>query len=74
MLITVAANCCVFPATTAAVIGEMLTATGGKIVIVAVLDFNGFATEVAVTVTTAGVGIVFGAAYTPLEEINPHAA
>jgi hypothetical protein len=39
----------------------MLTATGGRIVTVAVLDFNGFATEVAVTVTTAGVGTVLGA-------------
>jgi hypothetical protein len=52
----------------------MLTATGGKMVTVAVADFNGFATETAVTVTTAGVGTVFGAEYTPLEEIVPHAA
>lgn len=74
VLITVAVNCCVFPATTAAVVGEMLTAMGGRIVTVAVLDFNGLATEVAVTVTTAGVGMVFGAAYTPLEEITPHEA
>jgi|ERR1700683_2784578 hypothetical protein len=52
----------------------MLTATGGRIVTVAVLDFSGFATEVAVTVTVAGVGTVPGALYTPEEEITPHAA
>jgi hypothetical protein len=74
VLITVAVNCWVLPATTCAVVGEMLTATGGRIVTVAVADFKGFATEVAVTVTTAGVGTVLGAAYTPLDEIDPHAA
>jgi hypothetical protein len=74
VLITVAENCLVLPATTCAVVGEMLTATGGRIVTVAVLDFKGFATEVAVTVTTAGVGTVLGAAYTPADETTPHAA
>ena len=37
------------------------------------LDFRGFAAEVAVIVTVAGVGSASGAAYTPLDEITPHA-
>jgi hypothetical protein len=38
-----------------------VTVTAGTIVTVAVLDFDGLATEVAVTDTTAGFGTVDGA-------------
>jgi hypothetical protein len=61
VLITVAMNCCVFPATTCAVVGEMLTATGGRMVTVADADFVLSAIEVAVTITRAGLGTVRGA-------------
>jgi|SRR5271157_464630 len=59
--VTVAVNCCVFPATTCAVIGEMLTTTGGRIVTDADAVLVLSATEVATTVTSAGVGTVPGA-------------
>ena len=38
VLITLAVNCRVLPATTCAVVGEMLTATGGRMVTVADAD------------------------------------
>jgi hypothetical protein len=59
--LTEARNCCVVPAVTVADVGEMVTLMGGTIVTIAVLDFVGSATEVAVTETTDGVGIVAGA-------------
>ena len=61
VLITVAVNCCVFPATTSAVVGEILTITGGRTVTMADADLVESATEVAVTVTCAGLGTVPGA-------------
>lgn len=71
---TVAVNCCVLLATIWALVGEMLTAMGGRMVIVAEPDFSGFATDVAVTVTTAGFGTEAGALYTPDDVMMPHAA
>jgi hypothetical protein len=59
--VTVAVNCCVFPAITCADVGEMDTATGGRIVTAADADFVESATEVAVTATRAGLGTVAGA-------------
>jgi len=61
VLITVAVNCWVFPATTCAVVGEMLTATGGRMVTVADAALVLSATAVAVTITCAGLGTVPGA-------------
>jgi hypothetical protein len=61
VLITLAVNCCVLPATTRAVVGEMLTATGGRMVTVADADLLVSATEAAVTITRAGLGTVAGA-------------
>jgi hypothetical protein len=58
---TVAVNCCVFPVTSSAVAGEMLTATGGRMVTVADAVLLVSATEVAVTITCAGLGKVPGA-------------
>lgn len=58
---TVAVNCSCCPVRTWAVVGEMLTETGGMIVTVAVPDFVGSATEVAVTETCAGLGTLDGA-------------
>jgi hypothetical protein len=60
--------------TTCDVVGEIVTATGGMIVIEAVADFVGSATEVAVTDTCAGLGTADGAVYRPLEDIVPQAA
>jgi len=57
--VTVAANCCVFPVCTEADVGLMLTATGtggGLIETVALADFVGSATDVAVTAMEFGLG------------------
>jgi hypothetical protein len=70
--VTVAVNCCVFPAATSAVVGEIFTATGGTRVTVAVADAVVLAAEVTLTVTCAGVGIVAGAVYKPAEDTVPH--
>jgi hypothetical protein len=59
--VTVAANCCVFPVIISAAAGEMVTATGARIVTVADADLVGSANEVAVTVTCAGLGTTPGA-------------
>jgi len=59
--VTVAVNCCVFPAATSALVGEILTATGATIVTVAVANFVVSTVEATLTVTCAGVGIVDGA-------------
>ena len=50
-----------FPVTTCAVVGEMVTATGARMVTVADADLVESASEVAVTVTCAGLGTVLGA-------------
>lgn len=71
--VTVAVNCCGFPATTCAVFGETVTTTGGTMVAVAVLDLVGSANDVAVMLTCAGEGIAFGAVYSPDEERLPQA-
>jgi hypothetical protein len=59
--VTFAVNCCVFPATTCAVVGETLTTTGGRIVTDADDVFVLSAVEVATTFTRAEVGTVLGA-------------
>lgn len=74
VLVTVAVNCCVFPATTFAVVGEILTITGRRTVTVADADLVVSATEVAVTVTCGGLGTAPGAVYRPLAEIAPQVA
>lgn len=74
VLTTVAVNCCVFPATTFAVVGEILTITGRRIVTVADADLVLSAIEVATTVTCAGLGTAPGAVYKPLAEIVPQLA
>jgi hypothetical protein len=71
---TVALNCCVFPVTTRTLLGEILTTIEWRIVTVDAADFEGSATEVAVTVTTAGLGTAAGAVYRPLDEIDPQVA
>jgi hypothetical protein len=52
----------------------MLTDTGLTTVTVAEPDIRGFATDVAVTVTVAGLGTVEGARYSPVDDIVPHEA
>ena len=59
--VTVAVNCCIAFTLTFAVVGEMETAMGGKTVTVAVADFVVSATEIAETVTCAGIGTADGA-------------
>ncbi len=61
--VTVAVNCCVVFTVTLAVVGATETEIGGGGVTVTVAEANlvGSATEVAVTVTMAGVGTVVGA-------------
>ena len=58
---TVAVNCWLAVTVTFAVVGETETAIGGVTVAVAVADFVVSATEIAVTVTCAGVGTADGA-------------
>jgi hypothetical protein len=60
-LVTVAVNCCVLPAITCAVVGLIDIATPARMVTVAEDDFEESASEVAVTVTCAGLGTVEGA-------------
>lgn len=59
--VTVAVNCCVFPATTLVAVGATETTIAGLIVKTADADFVLSAFDMAVTVTTAGVGGVAGA-------------
>jgi hypothetical protein len=54
--------------------GATVTETDGTIVAVAVPDFVGSATEVAVTDTWGGLGTADGAVYSPPDEIVPQAA
>ena len=56
------------------VAGVTDTATGGRIVIEAVADFVGSATEVAVTDICAGLGTADGAVKRPLLDTVPHVA
>lgn len=72
--VTVAVNCCVPPVRTWAVVGVIVTETGGTIVTEAVPDFAESAAEVAITVIRAGLGIAEGAVYSPLVEIVPQVA
>ena len=59
--VTVAVNCCVAFTLTLALDGETVTPIGGATVTVAAANFVVSATEVAVTVTCAGVGTADGA-------------
>ena len=61
VLITVAVNDRVFPATTCATAGETVIATGGRMVTVADAALELSATEVALTITCVGLGTVSGA-------------
>lgn len=71
--VTVAVNCCIFPATTCAEAGETVNATGARMVTVADADFVGSASDVTVTVATAGLGTAPGPVYRPVGEMVPHA-
>jgi hypothetical protein len=51
----------------------MATTMGGTIVTVAEADLDESAVDFAVTVTCAGLGMVFGAVYSPVEVMVPHA-
>jgi hypothetical protein len=60
--LTVAVSCCVAPSMTVGVLGVTLTMTTGAVmVMVTVSDLLASFTEVAVTVTVAGLGTVSGA-------------
>lgn len=61
VFLTVAVNCSVLPAMTCAVIGLIDIETPGRMVTAAEADFEESATEVAVTVTSAGEGTLEGA-------------
>src|SRR6185503_754806 len=68
--VTVALNCWTCPRNMLAVVGATLTATGCRIT-VAFADLVKSAWLVAVTVTVCVAGIVVGAVYRPLAEIDP---
>ena len=70
---SVAVKGCVWLSVTVAAAGEMLTATGGFSVTVAVVDFVGSATLVAVTVTACTAVVFAGAVYRPVAEMVPSA-
>jgi hypothetical protein len=59
--VTVALNCCSPVGATTALVGEIATTTGAMSVTVAEPDFVLSATEVAFTVTCAGLGMLPGA-------------
>ncbi len=63
VLETVALNCCVLPVCTVALVGEIVTDTGGGVLIVtdAAADLVVSACDVARTVTVLGLGAVAGA-------------
>ena len=71
--LTVAVNCWWPPMRSCAVVGDIVSETGGMIVTDAVADLVGSATEVAVTDTCGGLGTADGAVYSPLAEIVPQA-
>jgi hypothetical protein len=58
---TVAENCCCAPVSSCMVVGETLTVTGVLIEIVAVPDLVPSASDVAVTFTMLGIGMMVGA-------------
>jgi hypothetical protein len=58
---TVARNCCWLLTATTVFVGEMVTRTGGMIVMMADADFVLSASDTAFTVTCAGLGMVLGA-------------
>jgi hypothetical protein len=72
--LTVAENCCCPLTETCVVDGATVTETEveDSITTEAEADFVESATEVAVTVARAGLGIVAGAVYNPVEVIVPH--
>src|SRR5215469_9320313 len=72
--LTVAVNCRLLPIITSADVGETLSETGPEIVTRAVPDFDGSATDIALTVTCGGLGETEGAVNRPVAEIVPHAA
>ena len=61
LFFTVAVNCCVLPANTDTVTGEIVTDTGNTTVTVADADLLVSAFEVAVTVTCGVLGTAAGA-------------
>jgi hypothetical protein len=69
--VTVAVNCCCCPTTSSTLLGDTITTIGVDSETVAEADLEGFATEVAVTVTTGGFGTVDGAVYKPRDVIVP---
>ena len=71
VLRTVAVNCWVLPATTSSEVGDTDTETGGRMVTEADADLVESATEVAVTVTWAGLGTDPGAVKRPEDETVP---
>lgn len=71
--VTVALNCWWAPATTLALVGEIVTATGGMMVTVAAADRLESAVEATLTVTWAGDGTEEGAVYRPVEVMVPQA-
>jgi hypothetical protein len=74
VFVTVALNCCGLATGTCAVVGDTVMLTAGATVTIALPDDVGVATEVAVTVTWAGLGTVGGAVYKPLDETVPQEA
>jgi hypothetical protein len=68
---TLALNCCFWLMTSWALPGETVTTIGTARLTVAEADFVGSAWEDAVTVTTGGFGVTFGAVYKPRDEIVP---
>lgn len=59
--LTIELNCCCAPTANSTVVGEMVTTTGVTMLTWAEADFVVSACEVAVTVTTDGLGTVAGA-------------
>src|SRR5579862_5815585 len=71
--LTLAVNCCCAPVETCAVPGVTVTETADAdwMTMLADADFVGSATEVAVTVARAGLGMVAGAVYRPEDVMVP---
>ncbi len=73
--LTAALNCCVAPAWTVAAAGEMVTPVGPVMMCaVALADFVGSESEVAVILTVFWLGTAPGAVYIPFEPIVPQPA
>ena len=72
--VTVAVNCCVVKIGTEVGLGVMVTVTDCATVTMAEPEAAGFATETAVTVTVAGLGMVLGAVYSPVALMVPTVA